>query len=65
MPMNAPEHPGALRQTDHVPEHRGNPSVHTTPRERCPNEPAPPRRPVGPDTPDEGAFMTFVGGAGI
>ena len=61
--MNAPEHSDLLRQTDHVPEHFGNPSAQ--PHDHCPNEPAPFRRPAGSDTPDEGAFMTFVGGAGI
>ena len=63
--MNAPERSDVLRQTDHVPERHGNLSAHTPPHERCPVELAPPRRPPGPDAPDEGAFMTFAGGAGI
>ena len=63
--MNAPERSDVLRQTDHVHEHRGNPSAHTTLHEPCPDEQAPPRGPVGAYVPDEGAFEVFVGGAGI
>jgi hypothetical protein len=63
--MNASERCEVLRVTDHVQEHRGNPSAHTTLHELCSSEQAPPRGPVGPYAPDEGAVETFVGGAGI
>jgi hypothetical protein len=65
MRMNAPERLEVLPERNHVPEHRGNPSAHTTLHELCSNEQAPPRGPVGPYAPDEGAVETFVGGAGI
>ena len=60
--MNASEHSDVLRGTDPVKEHRGNPGVDTLPPEFCPRE-QPPWDPVGPS--DEGAFETFVDGAGI
>jgi hypothetical protein len=63
--MNASARPEVLLETDHVQEHHSNPSVDTGPHELCPNEPAPPRGPVGPDAPGGGAFETFGGGAGI
>jgi hypothetical protein len=34
-------------------------------QELCSNEQTPPRNPLGSHVPDEGAFETFVGGAGI
>jgi hypothetical protein len=65
MPMNAPERSEILPERNHVQEHRGSPSAQPTLHELCSDEPAPPRGPVGPDAPDEGAVETFVGGAGI
>jgi hypothetical protein len=63
--MNAPERTEVLRETEHVPEHRGNPSGHALAHETCPNEQAPPRVPLGPHAPVRGTSETFVGGAGI
>jgi hypothetical protein len=63
--MNAPEHFEALRQTDHLQGHPGNPSAYSPPHEHCPTEQAPPGGPDGPYVPGGRAFETFVGGAGI
>jgi hypothetical protein len=63
--MNPPERPEVLRETAHVQEHRADPSVHTVLQEHRSNRQTPPRNPVGPCVPDEGAIETFVGGAGI
>jgi hypothetical protein len=54
-----------VRQTDQVQEHRGNLRGDTVPQDPRSNEHTPPRSPVGPHTPDEATFETFVGGAGI
>jgi hypothetical protein len=63
--MNVSERSAVLRQTDQIKEHRGNPRVDTVPQEPYPAEQAPPRNPVRPNIPDEGAFETLAGGAGI
>jgi hypothetical protein len=63
MRMNASDE--VLRETDHVKEHCGNPSVDALRQELRANEQTPPRNPVGPCVPDAGAFETFVGGTGI
>jgi hypothetical protein len=63
--MNALKRSEVLPELDHVHEHRAHPGVHTVPRENRPNQPTPPRSPVGSDVPDEGAFETFADGAGI
>jgi len=63
--MNAAEHSEGLRETDHDQEHRAAPSAHTGPPDHLSDRPTPPRNPVGPHVPDEGALETFVGGAGI
>jgi hypothetical protein len=52
-----------LWQTDQVKEHCGNASVDPVLQELCSNEQTAPPNPVGPS--DEGAFETFLGGAGI
>jgi hypothetical protein len=65
MEMNVPARPEVLRGTDHVQERRGDPGVDTVLQELCPNEQASPRDLLGPYVPDEGAFETSVGGAGI
>jgi hypothetical protein len=65
MQMNGSAYSEVLRETDQVKEHRGNPGVDTAPQEVCFNEEAPPRNPVRPCAPDEGAFETFIGGEGI
>jgi hypothetical protein len=63
--MNASAGHEVLSETDQVEGHRGNPSVDTVPQELRSNEQTSPWNPGGPDGPDEGAFTTFVGGAGI
>jgi len=63
--MNTSERSEVPRETAHVQEARGTPGVDTVPQRSCPNEQIPPRNPVGPHVPDEGAFESFVGGAGI
>ena len=63
--MNAPEHSEVPRETDHAREPRANATVHTVPQEHHSGQQTPPRDPAGPHVPDEGAFETFVGGAGI
>jgi hypothetical protein len=63
--MNASERPAVPRETNHVPEHRATPSVHTAPPEHRSNRQAPPQNPVGPHVLDAGASETFVGGDGI
>jgi len=63
--MNASARPEVLRETGHVQEGRGNPGVDPVLREPYSNEQTPPRDPVGPNAPDDGAFEGFVGGAGI
>jgi hypothetical protein len=65
MPMNAPERTEALRQTDQVKEHRGNPGVDTVPQELCPDEQIPPWNPVKSHVLDERPSETFADGAGI
>ena len=65
MEMNASACPEVLRDTDHVQERRGNPVVDNVLQELCSNEQTPPRNPLGSYVPDEGAFYTFIGGAGI
>jgi hypothetical protein len=54
-----------MREMDRVEEHGGNPGVDNVPQDLCPNEQTSPRNPVEPYVPDEGAFETFVDGAGI
>jgi hypothetical protein len=63
--MNTPQRSEALRETDHAQEHRPNPGVHTLLPDKGSETQPPPRNPVEPYVPDEGAFETFVGGAGI
>jgi hypothetical protein len=63
--MNAPARPEGSRQTDHVQERGGNPGVDTVPQEPRSDEQAPPWGAPESNVPDEGAFETFVGGAGI
>jgi hypothetical protein len=63
--MNAPERSEAQRETDHAQEHRATPPVHAAPPGTRPNGQPAPRAPIGLHVPDEGAFETFVGGAGI
>jgi hypothetical protein len=61
--MNASRRSDVLRETDHAQEHRASPRRETDsgPFDRQ----TPPRDLVGPHLPDEGAFETFVAGAGI
>ena len=63
--MNTSALSEVLSETDQGKEHRGNPGVDTVPKKSCPNEQIPPRNPAGPYVPDEGAFESFAGGAGI
>jgi hypothetical protein len=65
MEMNEAARPEVLRETDHVRERRGNPGVDTVMQELFCNEQTPPRNPLGSYVPDEGAFETYFGGAGI
>jgi hypothetical protein len=65
MEMKESPRPEVLRETDHVQERRGNPGVDSMLQELCSHEQTPPRNPLGPYVPDEGAFESFVGGAGI
>jgi hypothetical protein len=65
MEMNASGRSEGLRKTDQVHERRGNPGVDTARQEPCPTEQVPPANSPGPNVPDEGAFETSVGGAGI
>jgi hypothetical protein len=62
--MNAPARPAVPRQTDPTQE-RGNPGDDPVPHEPYSDGHIPPWDPSGPNAPDEGAFETFVGGAGI
>jgi hypothetical protein len=64
MEMNGSACSEVLRGTDQVKDHRGNPGVDPVP-EVCLDQEAPPRNPVRPCAPDEGAFETFIGGEGI
>ena len=63
--MNPSTRSEVLSETDQGKEHCGNPIVDTVQQELCSNEQTPPWDPLGPYVPDEGAFETFVGGAGI
>jgi hypothetical protein len=63
--MNATARSEVLSETDQVNHRRGNPGVDTVPQEDCPTEQTLPRNPAAPYAPDEGAFETFAGGAGI
>ena len=63
--MNTSERPEASRETDHVRERRATPSAHTAPQEHRSERRAFPRNAAAPHAPDEGAFETYVGGAGI
>ena len=63
--MNEGARPEVLRETDHVRECRGNPSVDTVLQELSRYEQTSPRNPLGFYVPDEGAFETYFGGAGI
>jgi hypothetical protein len=63
--MDASERPELPRETDHIKGRRGNPNVDAAPQELCPSEQTPPRNPVGPFDPDEGALETLVDGSGI
>jgi hypothetical protein len=65
MPMNASERSEDRRETDQAQEHCATPMVHPVPQEHHSDRQTPPGNPVGPHVPDEGAFETFVGGAGI
>jgi hypothetical protein len=65
MRMNASERSDFLCEIDHVTERSGNSRVGGGSPEPCPNQQTPPQNPFGPWAPDEGAFETFVGGAGI
>jgi hypothetical protein len=63
--MNASVSSELLRDRDPVQEHRGHPDLDTVPQEYRSNGQSPPRNPAEPSVPDEVAFETFVGGAGI
>jgi hypothetical protein len=63
--MNQSTPADALSETDPSRELCGKPRGDAVPQEHSPNEQSPPRNPVGPYVPDEGATETFVGGAGI
>jgi hypothetical protein len=65
MPMNASERCDVLRVTDQVMEHGGDPSRDTVPQELCSGEPTQPWEANGQSGLDEGAYESFVGGAGI
>jgi hypothetical protein len=65
MEMNASTRPEALRETDHVQEHCGNPSDDTVPHELCPNQQTLDRNALGPCAPDENASEIYFGGGGI
>jgi hypothetical protein len=65
MSMNAFERSEVRWEIDQVTGRDGNPSVGGGPPEPCSSEQTPPRNPLGSWVPDEGAFETFVGGAGI
>jgi hypothetical protein len=61
--VNAPSRPEPQRETDQAKEQRGNPSVIPVQQTIRSSEQTRPRNPAVPS--DEGAFVTFVGGAGI
>jgi hypothetical protein len=63
--MNASARPEVPRETDHNQERRGIPAVDTTRQELCSSEQAPPWNPPGANVPEQGAFETFICGAGI
>jgi hypothetical protein len=63
--MNPSVSSEVLRDMDHSQEPRGNPGVDTAPQEHRSNGQTPPRNTGEPSVPDEGAFETFVDGAGI
>jgi hypothetical protein len=63
--MNPSEHSEVLPEADNDQERRGNPRDDTGARELYTSEPSLPLNPVAPYAPDESAFETFVGGAGI
>ena len=63
--MNTSARSEVLSETDQVKEHCDNPGVDTLPQRSCLNEQISPRNPVEPSVPDEGAFESFGGGAGI
>jgi hypothetical protein len=65
MQMTTTERSEVLRETEQGKEHRGNPGVDPVPQEFCANDQNPPWDPSGSHVPGEGAFETFVGGAGI
>jgi hypothetical protein len=65
MEMNPSVSSEALRDWDQVQEHRADPDIDLVPQGQCSNGQSPPRNPGKPSVPDEGAFQTFVGGAGI
>ena len=63
--MNTSERPEILPETDHAQEHRTSQTAHTGQSDHRCNTQTPPPNPAGPHVPDEGAFETFVSGAGI
>ena len=65
MQMNPATRPEVLREADQAREPCGMPTGDAVPQELCSNVQTPPWNPPGPNVPDEGAFESLVGGAGI
>jgi hypothetical protein len=63
--MSLSEHPEVLGEMDRAREHCDSPSVDTVLQEHCSDGHTSPRNLTEPHVPDEGAFYTYVGGAGI
>jgi hypothetical protein len=63
--MNALVNNEVLWGTDHIQEHRGNPSVATLPEDACFNEQTWVANAVASGVSDEARFPTFCDGAGI
>ena len=63
--MNPSTRAEVLSETDRGKDQRGYPLVDSVPQELCSNVQTPPWNPPGPNVPDEGAFESLVGGAGI
>jgi hypothetical protein len=65
MEMSTPKRFETRTETGQIKEHSVNPKDDTVAAKICVDEQTSPRNPAGPNVPDEGAFETFGGGAGI
>ena len=63
--MNPSKRFETRRETGQAKQHNRVPKVETVPPKVCFDEQTPPRKPAEPHAPDDGAFETFVDGAGI